>query len=70
MGKYKVCNDCHLAFDSRMERCPSCGKRIKEKDESTVTEEGLGRKFGAGGSACDYCAYCFGSPDWCPILGD
>ena len=31
-------------------------------------EEGSGRAHRAGGSACDYCPYCSGSADWCPVL--
>lgn len=30
--------------------------------------EGEGRRYGAGGEACDYCPHCDGSKDWCPWM--
>ena len=74
MGKYKLCNSCHIVFDKRLKNCPSCGKIIYDEDEkqmaSYVYSEGSGRAAGAGGEACNYSPHCYGSGDWCPIMGD
>lgn len=69
MSKYKVCNLCHIAFDSRLNNCPSCGNRIyEEKEKRPTNTEGAGRALGVGGEACDYCPHCYGTADWCPIM--
>ena len=69
MGKYKVCDLCHIAFDNKLKKCPSCGRVIEEK-ETPVYSEGEGRAHGAGGGACDYCPHCYGTADWCPMMDD
>ncbi|MCM1398691.1 MAG: hypothetical protein NC225_04325 [Clostridium sp.] len=68
MGKYKVCNYCHIAFDKNFKYCPSCRRRIE--DESPKTNLGFeneGRRHHVGGEACDYCPHCYGTADWCPF---
>lgn len=71
MGKYGICNSCHIAFDKKNKICPSCGKKIEdEKTLSPLEKEGDGRKHHAGGEACDYCPHCYGNADWCPVMGD
>lgn len=71
MGKYKICNDCHLAFDNKREKCPSCGRIIKDNNyEQNLKKEGSGREYRTGGEACDYCLHCYGDENYCPIVGD
>ena len=71
MRRYKVCPDCHMAFDKNLDHCPSCKKKIGDMDAPRPEyTEGSGRRFRAGGAACDYCPHCCGSSDWCPIMGD
>ena len=70
---YKICNRCHIAFDSRMKKCPSCGKEVPSNLEEMLSaqhQEGSGRRNMAGGAACNLCPHCYGSGDWCPIMGD
>jgi len=67
MGK-KVCNNCHIAFDSRLRECPECHQIIDENKQFASIQEGTGRKAGAGGEACNYCPHCYGNSDWCPIM--
>lgn len=62
----KVYNNCHVAFDDSLEKCPICKRSIQKNSEKE--EEGLGRKYGAGGEACDYCPHCYGRQDWCPFM--
>lgn len=62
-----VCQYCHIAFDKQVKVCPSCGREIKS-EQPLMDKEGEGRKHRAGGEACDYCAHCYGSADWCPLL--
>ncbi|MCH5257003.1 MAG: hypothetical protein J1D87_06895 [Lachnospiraceae bacterium] len=69
MGKYKICQCCHIAFDKRLNECPSCGRTVVDENEkSYLNKEGNGRKYGAGGDACDYCPHCYGNANWCPIM--
>ena len=71
MEKYKVCPSCHVAFDARLEQCPSCGKKVPDlRERRAADSEGSGRAFRAGGAACDLCPHCYGSADWCPMLDD
>lgn len=71
MGKYKICNSCHIAFDRNLDKCPSCGRAIVNEEERINShKEGNGRKYGTGGDACAYCPHCYGNADWCPVMGD
>lgn len=71
MGKYKICDYCHIAFDKRLKLCPSCNREIQDKKIlQNSTKEGNGRIHHTGGKACDYCAYCCGDEHWCPIMDD
>ena len=64
-----VCNSCHIAFDKHLSKCPGCGREVvDENKKSDLNREGAGRKYRAGGAACDYCAHCYGSADWCPFM--
>ena len=68
-SKYKICSYCHVAFDSKLEKCPECHRIISSKESvSYADKEGNGRKYHVGGEACDYCPHCYGSADWCPIM--
>lgn len=62
-----VCQYCHIAFDKQINKCPSCGRKVESK-MPIRDKEGEGRKHRAGGEACDNCAHCYGSADWCPLL--
>lgn len=71
MGRYKICNDCHVAFDKRLNRCPRCKHIVEDASQHEEYEEyteGTGRQYHAGGEACDYCPHCYGSADWCPYM--
>ena len=71
MGRYKVCEGCHIAFDKRLKVCPSCGREIMGENVQKVwNEEGEGRKYYAGGESCNYCDHCYGSANWCPYMDD
>ncbi len=71
MGKYKICNCCHSAFDSKLEKCPICGRKIEtEKGRISSRKEGDGRIHHAGGAACEYCPHCEGNANWCPFMDD
>lgn len=37
-------------------------------DKKTEQLEGEGRKYGAGGDACNICPHCNGSKNYCPVL--
>lgn len=64
-----VCKICHIAFDKRLTKCPSCGREVGDENKKPyINQEGFGRKYRAGGEACDYCAHCYGSADWCPLM--
>lgn len=69
MGKYKICKICHIAFDKKLDVCPSCGKAIIEEGKLINSNaEGNGRKYRSGGDACNYCSHCYGNKDWCPFM--
>lgn len=64
-----VCNFCHIAFDKELTECPICGREVvDESKKQYLTQEGVGRKYGAGGAACNYCAHCYGNANWCPLM--
>ena len=66
----KICNYCHVAFDEKLEKCPICKRSVQENSDINKKEyrEGLGRKYGVGGEACDYCPHCYGNENWCPYM--
>jgi|GEM_PF-2970189 len=65
-----VCYYCHIAFDKSTENCPICNRKVKH--DTTIphheVHEGEGRMREVGGEACDYCPFCYGNADWCPLL--
>ena len=45
-------------------------KQKKEISWDYANGEGIGRKYGTGGDACNYCGVCHGTADWCPLMDD
>ena len=68
MGKYKVCEICHIAFDKELDSCPKCGRIVNDRLLHEKTDEGNGRQHHAGGEACNYCPHCVGNANWCPYM--
>lgn len=69
MEKRKVCQACHISYDSRLDVCPSCKGKLEEK-LFEEPKEGEGRAHRLGGELCDYCPRCVGRADWCPWSED
>ena len=70
-----VCPKCKRAYVKWIDVCPKCKTPIGNNDIFGNSrnyyfeqKEGEGRKYGAGGAACNYCPYCNGTKDWCPIM--
>lgn len=62
-----TCSFCHISFDRSIVYCPQCNREVKIRTNDII-REGTGRKYGAGGDACNYCSFCYGSSNWCPYL--
>lgn len=70
MKRITFCNSCHAGFFDSVKVCPNCGTPVEGDDSNDSSSEGEGRMFRAGGAACDSCPHCYGSDDWCTVVGD
>lgn len=70
MGKYNVCENCHIAFYKELDGdcCPKCGRIVNDESWHEINTEGDGRQHHAGGDACNYCPHCVGNANWCPYM--
>lgn len=71
MEKRKVCNACHISYDSRLAVCPSCKGKFEKKTilvVETESKEPFWCEF--VDVKCDYCPYEYGRHTYCPIIGD
>ncbi len=68
MKNYKMCRRCNVVFDKSLRYCPVCKIEVPDEKPDTIQREGEGRKYRAGGDACNYCPHCDGSRDWCPLM--
>lgn len=76
MSVINYCVFCRINFvtnSKKLKICPICKNPMKiyknnHRKKIIYEEEGIGRKYGAGGDACNYCPHCHGTEDWCPYI--